>query len=316
MAYDLVQHMKVERDPLRASVLNTLIMRSNMMEEIPWSTIGTFETKVSRWKSIPTPAFRKINGAFSTGNGTFEQLGESVYPLGIDIDVDYMYDQDQNALADPRGTQSEMAVTGVAYQFNDSVINGDQAADPDSFNGLKKRVANLPAAQTISAGTNGLDVNASDANRHRFLDLLDQLQYALEFQVDVIVGNANSFLNLQSVLRRLGLLDTTRDQFGRIIYRLGPEGPRIIDIGQKADQTTDIITQTETQGSSSDCTSLYGLRFGEATYLHGIEMYPLRTKDLGERETQPTLRTRIEWPLGLALWNPRSITRLLGVRWL
>ena len=290
-------------------------MRSDVTAELPWTTIGTLSQRTTRWKTLPAVTFRKINGAFSSDIGRYEQLDETVTSLGVDIDVDVMLDRDQASMADPRAMQAEMATASMAYTFNDQFINGDLAADPDGFNGIKKRVANLPAAQTITAGTNGLDVNLSDANRHTFLDLIEQAIYELEGEADLIIGNGTSFRALGSVTRRLGLLDTTQDQFGRRIRRFGEGGPRMVDIGTKGDQTTAIILNTETQGTSNATTSLYFVRLGEGTYLHGIQEFPVRTKDLGERESQPQMRTRVEWTPGLAQWNDRSVVRLKGLIW-
>jgi len=314
-AYDIVQHAKTTKDPLLSGVLNALLMRSDVTAELPWTTIGTLSQRTTRWKTLPAVTFRKINGAFSSDIGRYDQLDETVTSLGVDIDVDVMLDRDQASMADPRATQAEMATASMAYTFNDSFINGDQASDPDTFNGLKKRVANLPAAQTIKAATNGLDVNSSDANRHTFLDLIEQAIYELEGEADLIIGNGTSFRALGSVTRRLGLLDTTMDQFGRRIRRFGEGGPRMVDIGTKGDQTTAIIGNTETVGTSSATTSLYFVRLGEGTYLHGIQEFPVRTKDLGERESQPQMRTRVEWTPGIAQWNDRSVVRVTGLIW-
>jgi hypothetical protein len=313
--YDLIQHAKTTRDPLLAGALNTLLQRSNFITELDWDTIGTLSQRVTRWKSLPALSYRPINGAFSGDIGRFEQLEETVASLGIDIDVDVMYDRDQAATQDPRGTQAEMAVTSMAFTFNDSFINGDLASDPNGIDGLKKRVANLPAAQTITAAANGLDVNVSDANRHTFLDLLGQARYLLEGGADLIIGNGTTYQAFESVVRRLGLYATDTDRYGRRVNTFGEGGPVIVDAGTKYDLTTPIITQTETQGSASDCTSIYIVRLGMGTYLHGIQEYPVRTKDLGEREAAPVMRTRIDWTPGLAQWNDRAIIRIKGIRW-
>lgn len=313
--YDLIQHAKTTRDPLQAGALNTLLQRSNFISELDWDTIGTLSQRVTRWKTLPAVSTRPINGAFSGDIGRFEQLEETVCSLGIDIDVDIMFDRDQAATVDPRGTQAEMAVTSSAFTFNDLFINGDLASDPNGIDGLKKRVANLPAAQTITAAANGLDVNASDANRQIFLDLIAQARYLLEGGADLIIGNQNSYLNFESVIRRLGLYATNTDRYGRQVTTFGDGGPMLVDAGTKYDLTTPIITQTETQGSAVDATSIYIVRLGLGTYLHGIQEYAPRTKDLGELQTGPQMRTRFDWTPGLAQSNDRSVVRIQGIRW-
>ena len=48
-------------------------------------------------------------------------------------------------------------------------------------------------------------------------------------------------------------------------------------------------------------------------YLQGIQEYALRTADLGELEAKPVYRVRVDWPVGIALINPRSIARAVGI---
>lgn len=315
----LTDQLKVERDPLRAGVLNELLIRSDVMQLLPFETLNRLNVRITRWKTLPSVAFRQLNASYAESTGTTEQLEETVYPLGGDIDVDVAFVKDQGSIVDHRALQRQMKARATAYQFNDSFISGDQAANPDSFSGIKKRIASLPSTQSVSGGTNGLDVRASTANMFTFLKLLDQTMYWIDGgmgMVTALLMNDDSFLGITDVLRQRNLLTTLVDAFGRIIYQYGPNGPRLIDMGVKADQTTKIITTTETQGNTSDNTSIYAVRFGQAgDYLHGIEQYPLDIRDLGEQQTKPVYRDRLDWPVGLAHWNDRSIVRLYGVRW-
>lgn len=320
MAYALVDHLKVEGDPLRAGVIVGLVMRSNVMMTMPFEDIGTLNQTVVRWKTLSTVAFRKINAAYAESTGTMEQLNETVYPLGGDIDVDKVFVRDGKAVIDPRANQANMKLKAVAYTFNEYFIAGDQATDPDGFTGLKKRIANLPAAQALTPNSttypNGLSPKTSATTQNDFIDLLDELIYALdEGQADVLYMNSKSLLGVSSVLRRLGLLNTAQDMFGRRVMRYGDGGPLLADIGFKADGTTLIIGNNETVGSNTDNTSIYAVRYGVGEYLHGIQEYDLDVEDLGQLQTGPQFRTRVDWPVGLALWNDRAVARLSGIRW-
>jgi len=73
-----------------------------------------------------------------------------------------------------------------------------------------------------------------------------------------------------------------------------------------------ILTQTETQGTSNLTSSIYAVKFG-ADALHGIQTAPVDVRDLGEIETKPALRTRIEWYSGLVLKDPKCAARLKGI---
>jgi len=310
--------MKAEGSTLRGGVIQGLVMRSNVMMTMPFEDIGTINQTVVRWKTLPSVAFRKINAAYAEGAGSYEQLNETIYPLGHDIDVDKVFVRDQKVILDPRATQAQMVLKSLAYTFNNYFITGDQASDPDGLTGLKKRVANLPATQTVTPDAttypNGLTVKSTATTQQDFLDLLDNLLYALdEGQCDVLYMNQKALLGISSVLRRQGLLNQSQDMFGRRIMRYGDGGPLLADIGFLGDQTTAILPNTETYGAATTATSIYAVRYGVGEYLHGIQEYDLDVYDLEELQTGPQFRTRIDWPVGLALWNDRSIARASGL---
>jgi len=318
LAYALVDQMKAEGSTLRGGVIQGLVMRSNVMMTMPFEDIGTINQTVVRWKTLPGVAFRKINAAYAEGAGSYEQLNETIYPLGHDIDVDKVFVRDSKVILDPRATQAQMVLKSLAYTVNNYFITGDQASDPDGLTGIKKRIANLPAAQTVTPDAttypNGITVKTNATTQQDFLDLLDNLLYALdEGQADVLYMNSKALLGISSVLRRQALLNQSQDMFGRRVMRYGDGGPLLADIGFLGDQVTQIITNTETYGAATTATSIYAVRYGVGEYLHGIQEYDLDVYDLNELQSGPQFRTRIDWPVGIALWNDRSIARLSGL---
>jgi hypothetical protein len=130
--------------------------------------------------------------------------------------------------------------------------------------------------------------------------------------------NAKMLLAVRSLLRREKLLDHSKDMFGRDIDTY--MNIRMVDIGIKANQTSEIITSTEaTSGvegnpSSDKCTSIYAVKFGVGDMTWGIQEFPLETKDMGEIEAKPCYRTRVTWNLGLVTVDPRSLGRLYNIR--
>lgn len=326
MALTLVDQLKAVRDQTKGGIVQGLLIRSKVMQILPWVDTNSLQITVSRWKTLPTVAFRKINGAYAESAGTKEQLQETVYPFGGDTDVDLMFSRDKSVLTDPRAEQIDMRVASMGYTFNDYFINGSQATDPDGFTGIKNRIAALPSSQSIVAAANGLDVKATTANQNTFVDLLDQALYQIDngnggFGSATADGgsiaafmNDSSLLGISSTLRRLGLLDQSRDAFGRQIDSY--KGVPFYDIGVKSDQTTRIITNTETTGASGVTTSIYFVKFGnDGEFLHGIQEYPMDVRDLGELQTAPQERVRIDWPVGLAHFHNRAMVRLSGVIW-
>ena len=326
MPLAMIDHLKRVRGNTDKGVVQGLLVNSKVMQIISWANTGSLSITTTRWASLPTNAFRKFNGTYAESAGTFEQLQETVYPIGGYTDVDVMAIKDQSKFKDPKAEQLEMRLASMSYTFNDYFINGSQATDPDGFTGIKNRIATLPAAQSIVAAVNGLDVKASTANQNTFLDLLDQLLYAIDNGSGdgrlAIFGNAKSTLGLWSTLRRLGVLDQTRDMFGREIDAY--KGVALYDIGKKADQATEIITNTEVTGASGAvCTSLYVVKMASSNgnadsggqWLHGIQEYPMEVTDHGRLQTAPAERIEIDWPIGLAHFHKRTMARLSGIIW-
>jgi len=325
--WTLAELSKIETDILRKSVIDTLIMESNLMELCPWETTGQLSVGVIRIQDLPSVGFRRINGAYdSTDIGHFEHKVENISLFGRDIDTDEAIARAKNTIADARAIQQTLTLKAMAYAFNDKFINGKVTADaPLEFNGLRERVDKIAAtvasggegltSQKIDAACGGVGILNSSAASQTFLDKLYALIYAIKGHApDYLLMNAKMFQAIQSILRREKLLNTTQDMFGRVIDTF--MGARLIDIGVKADQLTEIILNTETTGGlpgGSECTSIYAIKFSVGDMTWGIQEFPLEVKDMGELESKPAYRTRVTWNLGLSTVDPRSVARLYDI---
>ncbi len=318
MAWTLAELSKLETDTLRKSVMDTLIMESNLLEIVPWETIGQLATTIVKIKDLPSVGFRKVNEGYAESIGHFEQAVENISLFGGDIDTDIAIARAKNTIADARAIQQTLKLKAVAYDFNDNFINGNPTSNPEEYKGLQKRIDDINTAsftdQYIDLGdTDDLGILRTQASRFAFLDKLNELMYAIKgHNPDYLLMNKKMLLALRSLLLREKLLDTTKDMFDRRIdvYM----GARLVDIGVKADQTTEIILNTESLGGGSFETSIYGIKFGIGDMTWGIQQYPLEVRDIGELESKPVYRTRVDWNLGLATVDPRSLGRLYGIR--
>lgn len=314
--WTLAELSKIETDPLRKSVMDTLLMESNMMELLPFETIGQLSTTIVRYQDLPSVGFRKVNEAYAESTGHFEHKVETISLCGVDIDTDKAIARAKNTIADARAIMQVMALKGMAYSFNDKFINGDPLTDPEEYKGLSKRVDDINAEGFT---TQLIDVVEPDqlpgdtAANHAFLDKLDELLYSIKgHKPDFLLMNQKMLLVLRSILRHEKLLDNTRDMFDRVVDVY--QGCRLVDIGVKADQTTQIITNAETKGGGTGETSIFAVKFAIGEYFWGIQEYPMEVEDLGELQTKPVYRTRVDWPLGMAIIDPRSVGRLYGIK--
>jgi hypothetical protein len=313
MAITLAEAAKLSDDELKRGVIETFVMEpdSVILDRLPFLEIAGNSYKYNEEATLPGVEFRAVNAAYSESTGTVNQKTESLVILGGDADVDKFIQKTRSNLNDQRATQERMKVKAATYKFQDAFINGDTAVDANSFDGLKKR---LTGAQVIDAATNGLPiVGESDDDRYVFFEKLDELIAAVKGGVAVLYMNSMILARIKSAARRIGKYETTRDEFGRKIDTY--DGIAMRDIGTKADGTL-IIPQTETQGTAANASSIYAVRFGEdegdraVTGL--ISEDGVQVTDLGELETKPAYRTRIELYAGLAVFGPGA-ARLRGV---
>ena len=319
MSWTLSELSKIETDTLRKSVMDTLLLESDLMQVIPWETIGQLATTIVKVQDLPSIGFRKVNEGYASTEGHLEQAVENISLMGCYMDCDKAIARAKNTIADARAISQVMALKAVAYKFNDKFINGNPVTDPEEFRGLKERVNLLFAdgytSQYIeNAGTSGDGILLSTAESHNFLNKLDQLIYSIKgHRPDLLMMNQKMLLALRSILRKEGLLNQSKDQFDVVVDMY--QGCRLVDVGVKADQTTEIITSTETleDAGGSESTSIYAVKFGIGELFWGIQEYPLEVEDKGLLEGSPVYRTELDWPLGLAQADPRACARLYGI---
>lgn len=311
MAVTLAEAAVLSQDNLQRGVIETFVMESVVLDRIPLLTIQGNAYAYNSEATLPGVEFRAVNAAYAESTGTVNQMTESLVILGGDADVDTFIVQTRGDLNDQRAVQTRMKVKAATYKFQDSFINGSVATDANSFDGLKAR---LTGAQVVSAGTNGLPILGTDeAARHAFFDKLDELLAALNGTPDALYMNASVLARIKSSARRLTMYDQTTDTFGRTIAMYN--GIPLLDIGNKADGTA-IIPQTETEGTATDASSIYAVRYGQDETdagVTGLTNGGVMVKDLGEIDAKPVYRTRIEFFCGLAVFGGRGAARLTGV---
>lgn len=309
MALTLAQAAAASTNQLATGVMRTMEPESFILDRLPFENIEGNAYQYFTDSTLPGAEFRAVNAAYTESTGTVTSATEGLVILGGDADVDRYLQLTRSNLLDQRATQVEMKARSIAFKFNDTFINGDVNVDANSFNGLKAR---LTGAQVLSMGTNGAAINTDTGTRQTFFDALDDLISRVP-GCDVLLTNASILAKFRSAARRETINQATVDTLGRVVDTYN--GIRLVDVGNKADGTP-IIPQTETQGSSSVAGSVYAAHFGAGAPdagVVGLTNGGVQVQDLGQLETKPVYRTRIEWFCGLALFGPKPAARLKGV---
>lgn len=315
MALSLAESAKLSSTNLQRGVIETFVQESPVLDRLPLMNVEGNSYAYNEEAGLPGVSFRGVNEGYAESTGTVNQKSESLVILGGDADVDAFIVQTRGNLNDQRAIQTQMKVKAAAYKFQETFFNGDVTTDPKSFDGLRKR---LIGSQVISAGENGAPIiGTGDTDSHAFFDLLDMLVAAvpgLTSTNGALYANRQVIAKIRGAARRIGGFEMVREALtGKSVATYN--GIPLLDPGQTA-AGVDILAQTETQGTATDASSIYAVRFGMSEgeqAVTGLTNGGVQVKDLGELETKPAYRTRIEFYCGLAVFGGKAAARLSGV---
>jgi len=315
MAVTLAEAALLSQDSLQRGVIETFVQESSVLDRIPLMPIQGNAYAYNREDTLPGVAFRSVNEAYTESTGTVVQATESLVILGGDADVDRFIVQTRGNLNDQRATQTAMKVKAASYKFQDHFFNGDVAVDPKGFDGLKKR---LTGAQVLDAGTNGIPVLGNgDTDSHAFFDQLDNLLAAvpgINGQNGAIYANNAVQAKIRSAGRRIGGVEVVReDATSKRV--LTWNGIPVLDPGDDLAGAR-VLPQTETQGTATNASSIYAVKFGQDENDQGVTGLTnggVMVDDLGMLEVKPAYRTRIEFYCGLATFGGKAAARLRGI---
>lgn len=323
----LAQLAALETEPLRKGIFMNIIRDIPLMSILPFENINSLRTIAIRWEKLPTGgAWRKLNEGYTAAqNGTVGQVEESLYGFGGEILYDRVLTKITNTIEDPVTLQTKMKIKALAYDWKDKFVNGDHATDEDAIEGLKKRVAALPARQRVTAtgtgSTAALDVTASASVARKFINRWEQAyKRCNDGDVQAIFCNEDFLLGFGAAIRLVqsggNFLDTTKDVLGREFVTW--KGAPFYDLGYKADQSTEIITNTEAgDDGAAEATSVYFSSFNKENGIYGIQLEALNVYDPltgGETSSAPQLMRRIDWWNGLAMFGSYGLVRLRNIK--
>ncbi|MFF4771127.1 major capsid protein [Streptomyces sp. NPDC001255] len=311
MALTLAEAAKLSTTDLQRGVIETFVQESPILDRLPLMDIEGNAYAYNSEATLPGVEFRGVNDSYSESTGTVNQATESLVILGGDADVDTFIAQTRSNLNDQRALQEQLKVKAAAYKFQDAFFNGDVAVDPKGFDGLRKR---LVGAQVMTADANGM---GPVLGGHDFFDALDALIAqvpGLSAGNGALYANRKIIAKIASSARRLGGYEMVQEALtGKRVATY--QGIPLLDPGQTA-AGADIIPTTETQGTAEDASSIYAVKFGQSEGdkgVTGLTNGGVSVRDLGELDSKPAYRTRIEFFCGLALFSGQAAARLNGV---
>jgi hypothetical protein len=275
-------------------VVETIVEESAVLRYLPFIQIVGNSLRYNREVSLGSVDFYGVGDTWTESAMTTEEKTAQLAILGGDADVDAFLQQTYSNPNDLRALVIAAKAKALAHAFSDTFFNGDSATNPLQFDGLKTLSA---GARTMSEGVDGAVLA---------LDHLDELIDMIKPGMPHVLFTSKRTRRKLSSLRRAAVseLETITDAFGR----------RVLTYDGIPVEVDDHLSDTETKGASTDCSSIYAVQFGFQTGLCGLDNAGIQVQPLGALETKDAWRTRIKWYCGLALFRDIALARLEGVR--
>jgi hypothetical protein len=299
MAVTLAQAQAASTNMLQRGVIQVFIDESPVLDRLPFMEIEGNAYQYSKESALPGIAFRAVNAAYTESTGAIVNATVGLKIFGGDADVDRFIARTMGNLNDQRALQTRLKAKAAAIFFTQNFFEGNSGTNPDAFDGLSTM---LTGAQVITAGTNGATLT---------LDMVDDLIAAVVGGPDVLYMNAWLIRKINRLLRAAGVQPEEIEVARRIVGRYA--GIPMVAVGLATDGTTEILGFDETTGTSNFTASIYAVKFGEQEFVSGLTNGGIDVYDLGELETKPVFRTRIEAYMAIANFNGKAAARLKGI---
>ncbi len=289
----------------RAGVIATFARTSQWLAAMATQNISGSAYAYNREATLPGIAFRGIGEGYTASEGIVNPFVEALKVAGGDLDVDVA----QVKMHGPqvRATHEQMKAKALAATLSNALIKGDSTANPRQFDGLQRRIPLSGSSQLINAGsTNGGDALS--------LGKLDEL-------IDAVAGPNKVLMMNKQMVRRLSAAARSASVGGYITFEPNQFGQRVafyngvpILVEYPDNDGTECLAFDEvgSGGSTATATSIYCASIAPG-YLWLAQNGEMEVRDLGELDSTPLLRTRVEWLVTPVVEHPRAIARLRGI---
>lgn len=322
----LADYATISNDPLVFSIITSLLMNGSVLEDLPLITKPSLVLNGSRIQdSLPSVNWSALNDAPVSVRTAATPYSDQTYIIRNNIDVDMFIVMDQNQIEDPRTFNTRAYLMSLNYDVNDKFINNNQTTgNTNAPVGIRARIdGNYGVNTDMKIDCGAVDMTMAAMTQASILTFLEYLDTLLSYMGSrdglgvVLYMNDIMLRRIRTAIAKLGAgtgFNTVEDAYGRMVttYR----NAKIVDIGRKADQTTRIITATETTtglDGASTYTSIYAVKYGVGTFC-GWQMAPFSAIDMGRISGGALFRLALDWCFGWTMPHTRAIGRLYGIK--
>ncbi len=286
---------------LRNTVIEHFARSSDLLRATQFINVDGGAYRYNMEGSLPGVAFRGIGEGYTASAGIMNPQTEALSISGGDLDVDLA--TLKMTSEDVRGQHELRKVKALSLTIGSKMINGDSTADPREFDGLRARIQ---GDQLLDAGsTDGGDALSIAALR----DLIDQVEQPTHLIMSKRMRNLLTAAADDAAVG--GYITKDKDEFGNRVTQFDDLPILVVDYDAAGDQIID-FNEVGSGGPTATASSIYCVNMGDEGVV-GLQNGIMEVRDLGELQSAPVMRTRVEWLVGMAVMHGRAAARLRGI---
>jgi len=108
-----------------------------------------------------------------------------------------------------------------------------------------------------------------------------------------------------------GYITYGQDEFGKRVTQFDGLPIVVVDYDANGDQIV-AFNEVGAGGPTATATSIYCVNMSDEGVI-GLQNGTMEVRDLGELQSAPVMRTRVEWLVGMAVMHGRAAARLRGI---
>lgn len=299
----LVESAKLAQDDLVAGVIENVITVNRMYEVLPFDGIEGNALAYNRENVLGDVDVEGVGDVIgSKASATFTQVTSSLTTIIGDAEVNGLIQATRSGDGnDQTAVQIASKSKSAGRKYQDMLINGTGSLN--EYNGLINLCA---SSQTRATSTNG------DALSFTIMDEIMDMVVDKDGQVDYLTMHARTLRSYKALLRALGGAGIME------VVEL-PSGAEVPAYSACPIFRNDYIPVNQTQGSTTDATTIFAGTFDDGSRQHGIagltaeRAAGINVVDVGESETKDERIWRVKWYSGLALFSEKGLACAPGI---
>ena len=290
----LAQSARMTNDVLQAGVIEVLATESKLLQLLPFMNVQGSGYTYNIEKNLGNAQFRKVNGGYNYGAIETIPVTERIVILGDEAIVDTYQIAVESDINNLMAIEVALRTKAIAHKFEKCFIDGGKTAGSGvPSESVANEFVGILTRYTETAPAN-IPSNALPLFQAQVITKTDDLIGDLDTLLDMVAGGADCLIMNKKTRRQV----TAK---GRAFcdYRQGEFGTQFVQYGG-----VDIV---DVDGDLLADDVVIAAKFGAKEAVCGLQNGGVRVTALGEMESQPQVKTRIEWFVGLAVFNPKAV---------